>query len=48
VESDDKEKAAALDAKKQMVAAVLVITGSMVLVFIVIALAVVIGHIDIF
>ena len=48
MELDEKEKAAALDARKQMKAAVLIITGSIVFVFVAIALAVLVGHIDIF
>jgi hypothetical membrane protein len=38
VESEDKEKAAALDARKQMTAAALIITLSFVFVFVAIAL----------
>ena len=48
MESDDKEKAAALAAKKQMTTAVLIITGSFVLVFVAIALVLMIGHIKLF
>jgi len=48
VTPDDKEKAAALKAKNEMKAAVLIIVGSFVLVFVAIALVVVIGHIQLF
>jgi hypothetical protein len=48
VEPIEKEKAAALAAKKQMATAALIIVGSMVLVFVAIALVVLIGHIQIF
>ena len=48
MELDDKEKAAALDARKQMTAAVLIIVGSFVFVFVAIALVVLIGHFRIF
>jgi hypothetical protein len=48
VESDAKEKAAALAAKRQMTAAVLIIAGSFVLVFVAIVLVVMIGHIQLF
>jgi hypothetical protein len=48
VEPDAKEKAAALAARKQMTAAVLIIAGSFVLVFVAIVLVVMIGHIELF
>jgi hypothetical protein len=48
VEPSEREKAAALAAKKQMATAALIIVGSMVLVFVAIALVVLIGHITIF
>jgi multidrug efflux pump subunit AcrB len=48
VEPEDKEKAAALDARKQMTAAVLIITLSFVFVFVAIALIVLIGHVQLF
>jgi hypothetical protein len=48
VESDEKEKAAALDARKQMTAAVLIIGLSFVFVFVAIALVVLIGHVQLF
>ena len=48
MEPSEKEQAAALAAKKQMGTAALIIVGSMVLVFVAIALVVLIGHIQIF
>ncbi|HEY4709392.1 MAG TPA: hypothetical protein VIH46_04425 [Candidatus Acidoferrales bacterium] len=48
MEPEDKEKAAALDARKQMTAAVLIITLSFVFVFVAIALIVLIGHVQLF
>jgi multidrug efflux pump subunit AcrB len=48
VEPEDKEEAAARHAKKQMTAAVLIITLSFVFVFVAIALVVLIGHIQLF
>jgi multidrug efflux pump subunit AcrB len=48
VEPEDKERAAALDARKQMTAAVLIITLSFVFVFVAIALIVLIGHVQLF
>jgi multidrug efflux pump subunit AcrB len=48
VEPEDREKAAARDAKKQMTAAVLIITLSFVFVFVAIALVVIIGHVQLF
>jgi hypothetical protein len=48
VESDEKEHAAALAAKRQMTAAILIIVGSFVFVFVAIALVVLIGHIKLF
>ncbi len=48
VEPDEKERAAAQAAKKQMTAAILIMVGSFVLVFVAIALVILIGHIKIF
>jgi hypothetical protein len=48
VEPSEKERASALAAKKEMATAALIIVGSMVLVFVAIALVVLIGHIKIF
>jgi hypothetical protein len=48
VEPDDREKAAAIAAKKQMTTAVAIIVGSMVLAFVLIALVILVGHIKIF
>jgi len=48
VEPDDKEKAAALAARKQMTVAALIITGSFALVFIAVALVLLFGHIKLF
>jgi hypothetical protein len=48
VEPSEKEKAAALAARKEMATAALIIVGSMVFVFVAIALVVLIGHVNIF
>jgi multidrug efflux pump subunit AcrB len=48
VETEDKEKDAARNAKREMTAAVLIISLSFVLVFVAIALVVLIGHIKLF
>jgi multidrug efflux pump subunit AcrB len=48
VEPEDKEKDAARNAKREMTAAVLIISLSFVLVFVAIALVVLIGHIKLF
>jgi multidrug efflux pump subunit AcrB len=48
VETEDKEKVAARHAKRQMTAAILIMTLSFVFVFVAIALVVLIGHIKLF
>ncbi|MGA8013575.1 MAG: hypothetical protein WB949_14180 [Candidatus Acidiferrales bacterium] len=48
MEPEDKEKDAARRAKREMTAAVLIISLSFVLVFVAIALVVLIGHIKLF
>ena len=48
METEDKEKDAARNAKREMTAAVLIISLSFVLVFVAIALVVLIGHIKLF
>jgi multidrug efflux pump subunit AcrB len=48
VETEDKEKDAARNAKREMTAAVLIISLSFVLVFVAIALVVLFGHIKLF
>lgn len=48
MEPEDKEKDAARNAKREMTAAVLIISLSFVLVFVAIALVVLIGHIKLF
>jgi multidrug efflux pump subunit AcrB len=48
VEPEDKERDAARNAKREMTAAVLIISLSFVLVFVAIALVVLIGHIKLF
>ena len=48
MESEDKEKAAARHAKREMTAAILIIVGSFVFVLVTIALVLLIGHIKLF
>ena len=48
METEDKEKDAARNAKREMTAAVLIISLSFVLVFVAIALVVLFGHIKLF
>lgn len=48
MESDEKEKAAALNARRQMTTAALIISLSFVFVLVAVALIVLIGHIQLF